>query len=181
MKIIIPLVFIFLFSCKLNDKESRPIKSKSPVKQDIYPSFVDDYMKESLVGWQLVSLNEWKKLKKNKSANDSFLRSFILADINCDNQVDFTGILKDTIGNIMLYQIRSIKQYYTGSELNPNEKYKNPEFGLRLLNPNVPYKDNSGDTETFKCGAIESCNFNDQNVTTFYANENGLFVKYVGK
>ena len=151
-------------------------------EEELIPSFVHDYLREHLPGWRFFSSKEWINSKASQPQNDTIRKGYILADINCDNKVDFTVIIRDSIGNIMLYQIRSIKQYYIGSELRPpGEKYKRADFGLRLIDPKVPYVYEDGSTQNFKCGAIESSSFDSCRKTIFSANEKGFYVTDLSK
>ncbi len=169
MKILISLILTLFVSCDLNHRKTD--SSQLSTDDAIIPSFVYTHMKENLSGWQLISNNSGL----NESEFDSSKMNFVLADINCDDKVDFTGILKDTVGNLVVYQIRSIKKFYIGSELESFNKDKELDFGLRYLNSKDSFKYDDSSSEIFKCGAIERFNLKNKEKKIFYANENGFF------
>lgn len=117
MKIILGLILFSFVSCNLESKRPNVERIKSATKNEGLPDFVHKYIKENLQGWRLLSLKEQDSIHKNSS--DSAQKCYVLADINCDNKVDFTGIIKDSAGNFKIYQIRSLDKYYSGGELEP--------------------------------------------------------------
>lgn len=159
-----------------NPKTKKNIKKSNTDKVEI-PVFVHDYIKESLIGWQLVTHEEFNSLIMKNQIDSSEKQPYIIADINCDKIPDFTGIMKDTAKNIVLFQIRSIQEYYIGSELEPAEKYKSIDFGLRYIDTTIIYNDKDATTRRFDCGAIESSYFNKAAKTIFYIDNKG--VQYV--
>lgn len=182
MKAITGFILVLLVSCHFNEREPQAMESKLMREEEIIPSFVHDYLRVDLPGWKFFSTKEWNDLKRNQLVTDTNIKGYILADINCDYKLDFTGIIRDSIGKIMLYQIRSINEYYIGHELSPpGPKYQRPDFGLKLLDSKVPYVYEDGSTQDFKCGGIESSSFDSCRKTIFYAKENGFYVTELSK
>jgi hypothetical protein len=175
------IVLIFFVSCESNQIKSEDIKPKLPTQEEMMPTFVDDYIKEKLPGWKLISESQQPNSTTKGSKNDSSEINYVLADINCDNIVDFTGFLQDSTENVVVYQIRSFKQYYVGGELETLEKNKTLDFSLRYMDFNTPFIRYDGSIEYFKCGAIERFSLQNKARKIFYANKEGFFVITVGQ
>jgi hypothetical protein len=171
-----------IFSCQSHQDTKIVLSDRLQTSKSSYlPDFVENYLTKELSGWKLVPKNSWNDSVINKYNNDSLQINYVLADINCDNKTDFTGILKDSAGNFAAFQIYSFEQYYLSCKLDSLSNKTPLDVGLRLLNNKTPFDDYDGSKETFKCGAIEIFNVHNKAKKVFYSNEKGSYIIEVGK
>jgi len=179
---IIIVVLIILFSCQSHqDTKSVQTDRLQKSENSYLPDFVENHLATELSGWELVPKTSWNDTIINKYQNDSLQINYVLADINCDTKMDFTGILKDSVGNFVAFQIYSFEQYYFSRKLDSFSNKAPLEVGLRFLNNQTPFEHYDGSTETFKCGAIEIFNIHSKAKKVFYSNEKGSYIIEVGE
>jgi hypothetical protein len=180
------LFLIILLTTTISCNSHQDVKSNSDVTvlesaKAILPRFVQDYLSSDLRGWTIASNGYWNDTAFNKYSTDTSKLNYVLSDLNCDGKSDFTGILQDTNGNFATFQIYSIEQYYVSRQLESYGNKRQLNFGLQLINSTTPFKHYDGSSETFKCGAVERFNLDNEGKKIFYANEKGFFEIEVGE
>lgn len=175
------IIFTTLFSCQ-SHQDTKSVQSAQPQMDGNFylPDFVKNHLATELSGWKLVPKNDLSDTTFVNYQSDSLQINYVLADINCDNKTDFTGILKDSTGTLAAFQIYSFEQYYLSRMLDSLSGKNFSEGGLRFLNDKTPFEYYDGSKQTFKCGAIELFNLRSKAKKVFYSDEKGSYIIEVG-
>ncbi len=177
MRVFHLLILIIIISCQsrqdINRNSTKTIAEKTD--NPAVPSFFHNFIRSNLPSWKITTKNNWEDLAWKNYKSDSSQINYVLADINCDGKVDFTGIMVDSTSKLTTFQIYSIGQDYSFRELEGHES-KKLNIGLRFIKPLNPFKHPDGFIEKFKCGAIESFNLLNEEKKIYHTNEKGYFV-----